>query len=138
MPLEEYRAKRDFTHTPEPATGEHAAGKPLSFVVHPERTHQDMVGFGAGFNENAEALMETIVSPRERGKAYDLLYGDPGTRLNIVRLVVSPTAEALPPGGGHTRYDWAHNAGTAARTSPPVTSSSSSSPRACSRSRTPC
>lgn len=85
---------------------------PLSFTIHSETTHQTMIGFGAGFNENAEELMETILSPRERGKAYDLLYGEPGTRLNIVRLVVSPKAEALLPSGGHVRYDWAHDAGT--------------------------
>ena len=34
MPLEEYRAKRDFAHTPEPAGGTPVAGAPLRFVVH--------------------------------------------------------------------------------------------------------
>ena len=33
MPLEAYRAKRDFTHTPEPAGGKAAHDAPLSFVV---------------------------------------------------------------------------------------------------------
>jgi len=33
MPLEEYRAKRDFEHTPEPAGGTPEPGAPLSFVV---------------------------------------------------------------------------------------------------------
>ena len=33
MPLEEYRARRDFSHTPEPASGEPSADGALSFVV---------------------------------------------------------------------------------------------------------
>ena len=43
---------------------------------------------------------------------YDLLYGDQGVRLNIVRLTISPNARPLPPaatdvGTASRRYDWA-------------------------------
>jgi len=85
---------------------------PKTFGVHPDTTHQTMIGFGAGFNETAEALIETIASQADRGKAYDLLYGEPGARLNIVRLVVSPLAQPIAGVPGAPRYDWAHEAGT--------------------------
>ena len=101
-----------------------AAGGPVpvrNFAVHPGQTHQRMVGFGAGFNEQAEELMETITNPQDRTLAYQLLYGEStvapvgalgvaGTRLNIVRLVVPPDAANLPS-AGPPHYDWANNPG---------------------------
>ena len=62
------------------------------FTVHPETTYQTVTGFGAGFNGGAEQLMETIKSQQDRAKAYDLLYGEAGARLNIIRLTISPLA----------------------------------------------
>ena len=53
----------------------------------------------------------------DRIRAYDLLYGDSGVRLNIVRLTVSPNAQPLrvPAARASTagqRYDWAADANT--------------------------
>ena len=88
-----------------------ASAQERRFEVMPQVVHQTMVGFGAGFNQDAEKLIRTIASPQDRERAYDLLYGDPGARLSIVRIVVSPDAKPLPPGGG-ARYDWAHDEAT--------------------------
>lgn len=92
------------------------------FAVHPGQVHQEMIGFGAGFNEQAEQLMETITQPQDRALAYQLLYADSpvapigtvgttGTRLNIVRLIVPPDALSLASPAGPPHYDWANDAG---------------------------
>ena len=86
-------------------------GQERRFVVEPRLVHQTMAGFGAGFNQDAEKLMRTIAAPQDRERAYDLLYGDAGARLSVVRIVVSPDASPLPPGSA-TRYDWAHDKAT--------------------------
>jgi len=97
-----------------------ARGEVREFAVHPGQVHQKMIGFGAGFNEQAEQLMETIARPQDRALAYDLLYGESaplgaavarGTRLNIVRLVVPPDAARLPSPAGAPHYDWANDDG---------------------------
>jgi len=67
----------------------------LAFAVHPGTTFQTMVGFGAGFDETTLRSIESIRAPMDRIRAYDLLYGDSGVRLNIVRLTVSPNAQPL-------------------------------------------
>jgi len=98
----------------------HLSGKtsgddsPLQVEVHPEETHQIITGFGAGFNQDAQKLMATIASPDDRIKAYDLLYGESGTRLNIIRLVISPNAVLLQGKSSGIRYDWAHDEATQA------------------------
>ena len=86
------------------------------FAVHPGQIHQKMIGFGAGFNEVAEQLMDSIAKPQDRALAYELLYGESaaaatGTRLNIVRLVVPPDAKRLPSPAGAPHYDWANDDG---------------------------
>ena len=91
-------------------------GEVREFAVHPGQVHQKMIGFGAGFNEHAEQLMETIAKSQDRALAYDLLYGESaavatGTRLNIVRLVVPPGAKRLPSPAGAPHYDWANDDG---------------------------
>jgi O-glycosyl hydrolase len=90
----------------------------LRFQVHPETTFQTMVGFGAGFDATTLRLIDAIQKPEDRVQAYDLLYGDDGVRLNVVRLTVSPNAQPLPtfaaahPNGSALRYDWAADENT--------------------------
>jgi O-glycosyl hydrolase len=75
------------------------------FRVHPTKTLQTIDGFGAGFDgKNVPKAFEAIEKPQDRERAYDLLYGDPGARLNVARLTISPNAQPLAHGGG---YDWA-------------------------------
>ena len=63
--------------------------------LHPETTFQTMAGFGAGFN--TDEYIKKIFKPEDQDRAYDLLYGpqENGGRLNIVRLVVSNTAQEV-------------------------------------------
>jgi O-glycosyl hydrolase len=95
------------------------AGEVL-FRVHPETTFQTMVGFGAGFNAGSLQNFNAIQKPADRDRAYDLLYGPEGVRLNIVRLTISPHAQPVkPPGSGDlkaggTQYDWAGDDNTQA------------------------
>ncbi len=63
----------------------------VAFRVHPETIFQTMIGFGAGFNEQTLTYFNFIKKSEDRARAYDLLYGDDGVRLNIVRLTVSVT-----------------------------------------------
>jgi glucuronoarabinoxylan endo-1,4-beta-xylanase len=70
-----------------------------------------MVGFGAGFDEKTFRLVNAIRRSQDRVEAYDLLYGDKGVRLNVVRLTISPNAKRLPGAGGH-RYDWSGDGAT--------------------------
>src|SRR5579862_4856427 len=75
--------------------------------VDPERTFQTMVGFGSGFFDGTGKLIDTIRNPADRVKAYDLLYGNDGVRLNVVRLTISPDAKPLPSSGTAAHhYDW--------------------------------
>ena len=72
----------------------------LSFAVDPSTTYQTMAGFGVGFGSRSLKLMEAIAKPQDRERAFDLLYGDPGLRLNIVRLTISAEAQPIACGGG--------------------------------------
>jgi len=83
---------------------------PIQFTVHPETTYQTIQGFGAGFNGIAEDLVNTIRSEYQ-AKAYDLLYGESGVQLNIIRLTVSPAANPIL-NEPHHGWDWAHDEGT--------------------------
>ncbi|MGA2620426.1 MAG: glycoside hydrolase [Thermoguttaceae bacterium] len=77
-----------------------------TFRVHPETTFQTIAGFGAGFNQSSHQHVNAIRKPEDRVRAYDLLYGDEGLRLNIVRLKISPNAQPVQqPDARH--YDWA-------------------------------
>ena len=87
-----------------------ATAGPLEFAVHPGTTYQTITGFGAGFNGNSADLMNTIRSA-EQGRAYDLLYGESGAQLNIIRLTVSPNANPVL-NQPHHGWDWAHDDAT--------------------------
>ncbi len=76
-----------------------------NFRVHPSQTFQTMTGFGAGFDGTTERLIDTIGNPAGRARAYDLLYGDSGAGLNIVRLTISPNAQPAP-GAGAPHFRW--------------------------------
>jgi O-glycosyl hydrolase len=82
-----------------------------AFQVHPETTFQTMAGFGAGFN--GDKYINAIRKPEDRDQAYDLLYGDKGVRLNVVRLTISPNAQPRRQvNAGGDRYDWANDENT--------------------------
>ena len=89
-----------------------------TFRVHPETTFQTITGFGAGFNHASLQHIIALRQPEDRARAYDLLYGDEGLRLNIVRLTISPNAEAAEPSAvtaaapDSCRYDWAKDSHT--------------------------
>jgi glucuronoarabinoxylan endo-1,4-beta-xylanase len=93
------------------------ADQTTTFLVHPEKTFQTMVGFGAGFNEGTIEDINAIKNPSDRSRAYDLLYDEQtlGTNLNIVRLTISPTAQQLlKPTAQGLRYNWQEDRGTQA------------------------
>lgn len=79
-------------------------------VFHPGTTFQTMTGFGAGFS--AYTKMNDIEKDTDRNKAYDLLYGPQknGVRLNIIRLMISETAQELSGTSSiytpDIKYDW--------------------------------
>jgi len=85
-------------------------------ILHPDTTFQTMTGFGSGFN--SDAYINEITKPEDRKRAYDLLYGSHmhGTRLNIIRLVVSNTAREVtktsPLNAKHFKYDWSSDPNT--------------------------
>jgi O-glycosyl hydrolase len=82
-----------------------------TFRVRPEATFQTIAGFGAGFN--GDKYINAIKKPEDRDQAYDLLYGDKGVRLNVVRLTISPNAQPLRRvDAGGNRYDWATDPNT--------------------------
>lgn len=93
-------------------TQRRADGRPdrSAFRVHPETTYQTVAGFGAGFN--SDKYVNAIRKPEDRERAYDLLYGDTGVRLNVVRITISPNAQTLSQGKGANRYDWASDENT--------------------------
>lgn len=86
----------------------------LSF--HPQTTLQTMTGFGSGFN--SDAYIKKIANPEDQKRAYDLLYNpqENGARLNIIRLVVSNTAQEISPASPlHAKglkYDWSSDSNT--------------------------
>jgi O-glycosyl hydrolase len=83
-----------------------------TFRVHPETTFQKMAGFGAGFSGGPGCEgFAAIEKPEDRRRAYDLLYGQDGVRLNIARLTISPFAQSRAGGRG---YDWAKDENTQA------------------------
>jgi O-glycosyl hydrolase len=84
--------------------------QPGMFQVHPEKTFQTMVGFGAGFYAGS-GLDFNYLNPIDRAHAYDLLYGEQerGTNLNILRLLISSSAPRLSPLNAQAQgllYDW--------------------------------
>ena len=79
------------------------------FQVHPDKTFQSMTGFGTGFNQGTLRNLNAIVNPADRERAYDLLYGGTGARLNIVRITISPNAQPAP---GDAGFDWAADPAT--------------------------
>lgn len=92
-------------------------GEPATFTVYPDQTFQTMAGFGAGMYQGTMSDLESLKA-EERAKAYELVYGDKGLGLNIIRFHVSWTTEPLGPDdplrakGLH--YDWEKDAFTQA------------------------
>ena len=100
-----------------PSSG--AAGPPRAVLsIYPGMALQAMAGFGAGFN--GDQYFAKIARPEDRERAYDLLYGpqENGTRLSIVRLVVSDKAQETAPNSplraDGVLYDWGGDPGTQA------------------------
>lgn len=85
------------------------------FHVFPGIHFQTMTGFGAGVCESTLKDMQPL-KPADRQRLYDLVYGDDGLRLNIIRLHVSPHAQPLAAGAAlrerGLRYDWERDAHT--------------------------
>jgi glucuronoarabinoxylan endo-1,4-beta-xylanase len=83
-----------------------------AFRVMPEVACQTMVGFGAGMCEGTLQEIEAL-KQKDRQRIYDLVYGDDGLRLNIVRIHISATAQPLaadaPLRKQGLRYDWQHD-----------------------------
>lgn len=71
--------------------------------VHPTKVKQTMDGFGAGIDGDKVPAMLMLLGEADRRRAYDLVYGESGAHLNIVRLTISPYA--APLGAGHYRWD---------------------------------
>jgi len=71
--------------------------QPATFRVHPEVTYQTMTGFGAGYYQNSLDDINAVKA-EDRDQVYELLYGEKGVRLNIVRFHISWSAEPLPEG----------------------------------------
>src|SRR5579871_6100807 len=76
----------------------------IAVRVHAETTFQTITGFGSGLSTTLR-WMNAIQNPRDRDRAYDLLYGAEGVRLNIVRLNISPAAQPLAAKTQGIRYD---------------------------------
>jgi glucuronoarabinoxylan endo-1,4-beta-xylanase len=97
------------------AWAEDAAEAPADFRVFPETSYQTMSGFGAGICENTLKDMQAL-SPKDRERLYDLVFGEDGLRLNIIRIHISPNAQPFSTGaalrGQGLRYDWEHDANT--------------------------
>ncbi len=74
-----------------------------------------MSGFGAGICETSLKDMQALVQ-KDRDRLYDLVYGENGLRLNIIRIHVSPNAQSLAAGEPlrerGLRYDWERDANT--------------------------
>jgi len=87
-----------------------------TFRVHPETTFQTLAGFGAGFSSSR--YIDAIEKPDDRDRAYDLLFGEKGVRLNVVRLTISPNAQpvegapASQLNAAGLRYNWAADLNT--------------------------
>jgi O-glycosyl hydrolase len=83
-------------------------GQAAVFQVHPEKTVQTMTGFGVGYDGGSLKWMNAIAKPSDRERAYDLMYGDKGLRLNMMRLTIPPDAlpEVDPPISRSLRYNW--------------------------------
>jgi glucuronoarabinoxylan endo-1,4-beta-xylanase len=71
--------------------------------IHPRDQMQTMEGFGAGIDGNKVPAMFGLLNRADRQHAYDLVYGESGAQLNIVRLTISPYAASR--GDGHFRWD---------------------------------
>lgn len=98
-----------------PARSQQGTEAPADFRIHPDVSFQTMFGFGAGMCETSLKDMQAL-GPKDRDRLYDLVYGENGLRLNVVRIHVSPNAQPLAAGEPLRergfRYDWEHDANT--------------------------
>jgi glucuronoarabinoxylan endo-1,4-beta-xylanase len=97
------------------ALAQQPAAPTAEFRVWPKVTHQTMAGFGAGVCEGTLNEIKSL-QEKDRERLYDLVYGDDGLRLNIVRMHVSATAKPLEADAALRKrgllYDWEHDART--------------------------
>ena len=84
-------------------------GEPATFTIHADRKLQSITGFGAGMYQGTITDLESL-SPEGRAKAYELVYGDKGLGLNIIRFHISFTTQPLaaddPLRAKGLQYDW--------------------------------
>jgi O-glycosyl hydrolase len=71
--------------------------------VHPTKVEQTMGGFGAGIDGDKVPALLGSLGGADRRRAYDLVYGESGAHLNVVRLTISPYGSLL--GAGRYRWD---------------------------------
>jgi glucuronoarabinoxylan endo-1,4-beta-xylanase len=97
------------------ANSQEASKTAAEFRVMPEVACQTMAGFGAGVCEGTLQEIEAL-KQKDRQRLYDLVYGDDGLGLNIVRIHISATAQPLaadaPLRKQGLRYDWQHDVRT--------------------------
>jgi O-glycosyl hydrolase len=98
-----------------PALPQQTTSSPAEFRVRPDVAYQTMAGFGAGICEGTVNEIKAL-HEKDRQRLYDLVYGDDGLRLNIVRMHVSATAKPLAADAALRKqgllYDWEHDART--------------------------
>ena len=98
-----------------PASSQQTPNSPAEFRVLADVSCQTMVGFGAGVCEGTLKDIQALGQQHQR-RLYDLVYGEDGLRLNIVRMHVSATAQPLAADAAlrrqGLRYDWEHNVRT--------------------------
>ena len=99
----------------DPTWSQQGAEPPADFRIFPQVSFQTMSGFGAGICETTLQDMQPL-GPKDRHRLYELVYGEDGLRLNIIRIHISPNAQLLPAGGVLRKqgllYDWEHDAHT--------------------------
>jgi O-glycosyl hydrolase len=98
-----------------PSRAQQGIDEPVLFRVHPNVVFQTMAGFGAGFCETTLKDIQPLTD-EGRTRFYDLLYGEDGVRLNIIRFHISwkarPLAAEDPLRARGLLYDWEHDAHT--------------------------
>jgi O-glycosyl hydrolase len=97
------------------AQSQQARKAPAEFRIFPGVGFQTMTGFGAGMCATTLKDMQAL-GPKDRLRLYDLVYGEDGLRLNIIRIHISPKAQPLSAGAAlrerGLRYDWEHDVPT--------------------------
>jgi Domain of unknown function (DUF4185) len=97
------------------ASSQEAGEAAAEFRIFPGVSFQTMTGFGAGICEATLKDMQAL-GPEGRQRLYDLVYGEEGLRLNILRIHVSPNARSLADYAALAkqglRYDWEHDVHT--------------------------